>query len=180
MLLKAYQKGFTLTELSITITIMAIIATMSVPYFLNIFKNMEAKSVASYLQMFLTTGKQTALIYHKSVVLCVANDNYQCVTHNGSNLLVFIDNNQNNKYDPNIDQLHEKQKLSLKFGKVITSVSLHRPYIELKPITGRPIGYMGHIKYCPNDRNKERMFKVSFSRTGIIKYKTNQQEATNC
>lgn len=174
------QKGFTLVELLIVIAIIGIISAFALPNFLTQLKKMEAKTVATSLRTSFSHGKQTALIYQKSVTFCVANDNLQCVIQNGNHLLLFIDNNQNQRYDVGTDFLHEQQKLQLNFGSLITSISLNKPYIELKPINGRPIGYMGHIKYCPKDNNSEFMFKISFSRTGIIKQKFDKEEATNC
>lgn len=180
MLSQPIQKGFTLVELMITISIMAIILAIAVPNFIHLLKKIEANNVSNHLQTFLTTGKQNALIYQKTITLCVANEQYQCINRNGTRLLVFTDNNNNQKYDSTTDFLYDDQSVSLRFGTLVTSVALHRTYIELKPSSGRPIGYMGHIKYCPKDNDSQFMFKVSFSKTGIVKHKSNQQEATNC
>ena len=174
------QTGFTLAELMVTLAIVAIIVTMGAIAISNNLKQIESKSVSSSLINFLTSAKQDALIYQVPVTACMANDTFGCVKTGGTQLISFFDKNNNNIFDAASDKLTNQTKLDLSWGTVTTNVSLNKTYIVFKPVTARPIGYMGNIQYCPSDSNVNNQFKVSFSITGIIKYKPYSLEAFTC
>lgn len=171
--------GFTLIEMLVTLTIMGVIIAIGAPMMISQLKNMEAQAVANALQGFLKEGKQTALIYRNPVILCIADENKQCQPHGGQFLLSFIDKNNNQVFD-NTDTLHSHSKLTLRYGRLVTRTSLSKPIITMRADSGNPVGAMGHIKYCPTDGNTRNMFKISFNITGIIKFKPNIQEPTEC
>lgn len=172
--------GFTLTELIVVIVIMAIISSLAIPPFLDQLRRMESQQVESQLRGFLSDGKQSALIYHNPILLCVADKQYQCLSDNGEILISFIDKNNNNTFDTSVDKLLEADEVGLRFGKLMTRVALNKNYIQINPNTGNPIGYMGHIKYCPTDGNRSNMFKVTFSIVGQVKTKFDKQDPTGC
>lgn len=173
------RQGFTLIEMLVTLVVMGIIIAIGAPMIISQLKKMEAQTVANALQGFLKEGKQTALIYRNPVVLCVANENKHCQLQGGDFLLSFIDKNDNQVFD-NTDILYTHNKITLRYGMLVTQASLTKPIITMKPNTGNPVGAMGHIKYCPVDGNTSNMFKISFNITGIIKFKPNSQEPTKC
>ena len=141
---------------------------------------MEAKNIASSLMNFLSRAKQEALIYQNPVVACVANDSLACVTTGGHQLISFIDKNNNNSYEAAVDKLNHQLTLDLSWGVLTANISLNNNYIIFKPENARPIGYMGNIQYCPLDGKVDNRLKVSFSKTGIIKYKPYSVEQFNC
>lgn len=171
--------GFTLVELIITISIIAVIASIAYPNIIALLRHQESMTVRNDLQNFLSTGKQFTLIYQTPIHLCIADENKQCVTSNGKTLLTFIDKDNNNRYSPT-DKLLEINDLSLRYGQLIMNIARNQPFIIFKAESGRPTGYMGHIKYCPTDGNTQEMFKVTFSKTAIIKVKTHHEEDTGC
>lgn len=171
--------GFTLVEVLVTLVIIAVITSLAYPIINRQLKHQESMQARSDLQNFLSTGRQFALIYQSPIHLCVANDNKQCLTANGSTLLTFIDKDNSNTYSTG-DILLEIHKLSLKYAHLVTSVALSKPYIIFSAEAGRPTGYMGHIKYCPTDSDPTEMFKVTFSKTAVVKVKTRKEENTEC
>lgn len=174
------HQGFTLIELLITISILAIIATMGMVAFTNSLKQMEAKNTASNLMSFLVSAKQDALIYQNPITVCLTNNSLSCVKTGGSQLISFIDKNNNNRFDASLDKLNHQIKLNLSWGTLTTDVALNRAYIIFKPENSRPIGYMGNMQYCPSDGSVNDRFKVSFNITGMIKYKPYSLEAFDC
>lgn len=175
----SYQTGYTLLELMVVVAMMAILVTMATVGFLSQLRQAEAQLIENALKAFLVESKQDALVYQNTVTSCVATDNQTCVLQDGNFLLSFIDKNNNQRFDSG-DKLIKNEKLSLRFGRLVTRVALNRNYVELSPNTGNPIGYMGHIKYCPTNRNTTLMFMVSFNKMGLIKTKSNSEEPTQC
>lgn len=178
--MKNNHLGFTLIEMLIVITIIGIVAVIAVPAFINQIKNMEAKTNATYIKTFLNGAKQDATIYQTVLTVCLANQAKKCVTSQGSQLISFTDKNNNHHFDKDIDILRSSVFLMQKHGDVQLRAALNKPYIDFKPHNGSPIGHMGHIRYCPKDMREANMFKVSFSKTGIIKLKRHQDEKTGC
>lgn len=173
------RQGFTLVELIVTITILAVVASIAYPKIMALLKHQESVTVRSNLQNFLTTGKQYSLVYQAPIHLCIANKDNQCVTSNGSVLLTFLDKDNSNTFTP-ADTLLETHSLSLKYARLVTHVALARSYIVFKAETGRPTGYEGRINYCPIDGNQKEMFKITFSKTAVIKIKSRQEENIDC
>lgn len=172
-------RGYTLIELLVVISVVAILVSLGYKSIGSYLQHNESMKTRSDLQNFLTTGKQFSLIYQSPISLCVANENKQCVTQDGTMLLTFIDKDNSGGFT-SADTLLEIHKLALKYAYLVTSIALAKPYIIFTAQTGRPTGYMGHIKYCPVDGNPKEMFKVTFSKTAVIKIKTRQEENTDC
>lgn len=175
-----FQTGFTLVELIVTMAILSILVTMGAIATTSMLKQMEAKNVSSTLANFLTSAKQDALIYQNPMTVCLASDTLACVKTGGTQLISFIDKNDNNSFDTAIDKLNLQAKLNLSWGTLTANISLGNNYIVFKPENARPIGYMGNIQYCPSDSDTTNQFKVSFNKTGIIKYKPYSVEPFTC
>lgn len=172
--------GFTLIELIVTVTVMGIISAIAVPSMIGMLKRMEAQSVAASLQSFLVSGRQNALIYQSTTTLCVANDNNQCVPSGGNILLSFIDKNANDSFDVASDILLERTKVNPKYGYLVTVVSTNRNFTNFRSDSGRPIGFIGHVKYCSNDGDNAYKFKVIFNKMGLIRTRNNNEDPTEC
>lgn len=172
--------GFTLIELLITVAIMAIVATLAVPSFGQMLRVMEARTVESSLHDWLKSARADALIYQRSVIVCIADDRLNCVARDGTRLLTFIDQDDDNQFDRTKDNLLQQHDITLRFGYMFASLAANRNYIKLTPQTGRPVGYMGSFNYCTRDNDLTRHFKVSFNMTGGIKTKPHSTEATRC
>lgn len=176
----AIHQGFTLLELLVVIAIMTILSSFAYPLVMNSMQKQESLTLRNQLENFLKQGRQAAIIYQRPISLCVVNNSDQCVIQNGTTLLSFIDNNGDQKFDSQVDKLLTKSTLNPKFGSLKTSLSLNKAFIQLTANTGLPLGYMGNIKYCPTDGNNTYKFKVSFGKSGLVKTKTNAEEATGC
>lgn len=172
--------GFTLPELLTVVAIIAISSAIAYPYLSQQLKQQESSAIKTHLTSFLKQGRQHAVIYQQAIILCVADENSQCVNQKGNYLLSFIDKNNNKSYDKGVDSLLENTNISPKYGYLTVNLSLRKNFIQLSPNFGQAAGSMGHIKYCPNDHNPQFMFKVTLNKVGIVRVRTNQEEPTGC
>lgn len=172
-------RGFSLVELLVTITIMAIVTTMAVPSVISQLKKMESERTAQQLQSFFSEGRQDALIYQQLITLCLANASNQCV-NDGTYLLRFIDKDDNHIFDASRDTLRYRTPLNLRYGRLHSSLGVNRTYIKLQANTGRAVGYLGHISYCPTDGERQLTFKVTLSMTVITRQKADRDTVQEC
>jgi len=71
------ERGFTLTELIVTVSVAAILATMAVPSFNGIIANQRAKTLASALYATLAKTRSVALTLNGNVTLQPKAGNWQ-------------------------------------------------------------------------------------------------------
>ena len=66
---RRHQRGFTMTELSITVTIAAILATVAVPSFQGIIATQRARTYASALYATLSKARSEAITLNANVTV---------------------------------------------------------------------------------------------------------------
>jgi type IV fimbrial biogenesis protein FimT len=173
------NEGFTLIELLVTIAIIAIIITLAAPAMSNQLANMEAKRIRYGLVNTLAIAKAESYIRRQDLVACLSDANGVCDRDSNKVLLLFIDNNDNQHFDASIDQLLEEQGLNPKYGSLHLRAG-NRDYVRFAGDSGKPRGFFGHIKYCPNTSYDQAKYQISFNQAGIIKYKPNSTHTTDC
>lgn len=173
-------QGFTLVELIITITVLAIIASIAMPTILGQLARMEAERVKSQLRSSLNLAKAESYIRRQDVLLCLSNTGGRCHRDSDKTLLLFIDNNSNNHFDVQGDFLLSQQPLRLKYSKLSLRVGSRRHYTKFWGDSGTPRGHFGHIKYCPTATYNQSMYQISFNQTGIVRHKPNKDHPTKC
>lgn len=174
------SSGFTLIEMLVVVSVITILSMIAVPTFVSQIKKLEAHSIANNIRTFLIGARHDAMIYQHTLTVCLADNEQKCVTNQGKMLISFNDKNGNNRFDTGIDTLRDTTILNPRYGELRFNVALNRHYVNFKPATGTPVGFMGNIKYCPIDVNTNNMFKVSFNKNGLITIKPHNVEATDC
>ena len=174
------NSGFTLIELIVTVSILAIIVTIAFPHIMTYLTNMEAKRIRFALTNGLSQAKTESFIYRKNVIVCLSDANRKCQKDSHELLLIFFDKNANNKYDGAIDELIEEQILNPKYGTMHLRAG-KRDYIKFSGESGNPRAHYGHVKYCPSSIYNSAKYQISFNQSGIIKYKPDsKKQPTEC
>lgn len=177
---KKNSDGFTLVELIVTMSILAIIVTIAFPHIMTYLTNMEAKRIRYAVTNSLNQAKAESFIYRKDVLLCLSGPEKKCERDSDQLLLIFFDNNKNNKYDSATDSLIEAQVLNPMYGSMHLRAG-NRSYVKFAGDSGNPHAHYGHIKYCPRSIYSQAKYQISFNQAGIIKYKPDsKKEKTDC
>ena len=174
------ERGFTLIELIVTVTILAIIATIAIPYILGLLARMEAKRIAGQIDNTLTLAKAESYIRKQDLLVCLSNNDGICHRDSFKQLLLFSDKNNNSNFDAGIDSLIDEQSLNPKYSTLYLRVGNNRHYTKFWGDSGSPRGHFGHIKYCPTSTYNRTMYQISFSQIGRITYKPNENHPTGC
>jgi type IV fimbrial biogenesis protein FimT len=95
------RNGFTLPELLISITIIAILSSLAIPGFRHINSKNSADSTISQLQHTISLARQTAIARRQNTIICPSSDGYSCddTTDWSAGSIVFIDSNNSEAYE---------------------------------------------------------------------------------
>lgn len=174
------KQGFTLVELMITVSILAIIVTIAAPAIQTELAKMEAKRVYNLIDSTLALAKAESYTRRQDVLVCLSDAGGYCDRDGNKTLLLFIDKNSNNHFDATADLLITEQSLNLKYSTLNLRVGSRRHYTKFWGDSGTPRGHFGHIKYCPTVTYNKAMYLVSFNQSGIVKQKLNEDHPTDC
>lgn len=175
-----HNKGFTLVELIVTVCVLAIIVMIVAPVIRTQLARMEAKRIQSQLENSLALAKAESYIRRQNVIVCLSDTGGRCHRDSDKTLLLFIDKNDNNHFDAQVDSLVVHQSLNPKYSKLSLRVGSRRHYTKFWGDSGKPRGHFGHIKYCPIVAYNEAMYLISFNQGGIVKQKLNEDHPTEC
>jgi type IV fimbrial biogenesis protein FimT len=109
--------GFTLIEMVVTVSIVAILATIAAPNFRTFVLNNRLTSTSQELLRTLQSARSEATKRQKNIVICLAaslDTSPSCVTNNTkpTGWILFEDGNTNWTYDDGTSSLLQKHYLS--------------------------------------------------------------------
>ena len=155
------QQGVTLTELLITLSIIAILATNTAGSFTSFLEQAQADSDRSQLLLMIQTARQSAVNHITTAVLCPSEDSLNCVNNWKLSSMIFHDKNNNKKRDSDEEILNQfdafnDSDISIKYPK--TQIRFNRD--------GMANYYNGTLRYCLN----EAIIGIVISRIGRIRF----------
>jgi type IV fimbrial biogenesis protein FimT len=177
-LFKAKHHGFTLTELMVTVAIVAILAAIAVPNFSGLFADLALRQHTSSLLDDLRLARSTATKRGVTVSIC-ASSNAQDVTPAcqsadvdwSQGWIIYIDNTNpiNNTFDADTDELIYRQESLTNSGGVKTGaggVSGAPPInVRFNP-DGRTPGQFSRFEFKSGNNSESLDRSVCLATTG--------------
>ena len=142
------NRGFTLMELIVSVSVTSIMAAIAVPNFNDFIVRMRVDNEISQLHRLLIFTRNTAINTGQKAIICPLNKTNQCTSQWQNELSVFIDVNGNQQYDADENIISFRESIlpgdKLVYGK-------YRNKITFKP-TGHLSGLAnGTFRYCPQN-----------------------------
>lgn len=116
------EKGFTLIELMVALSILVILLTIGVPSLIGFIHTQKVDSAVQLLKDSYNQARYEAVTRHQSVTLCpLDSSTNQCGNLWGGGVLIYIDKNGDSRFDKTKD-LRLKQ-VGFSDGVTITTKS---------------------------------------------------------
>ncbi len=157
--------GLTLVELIAVLAIIAITLGLGIPSLQKWQANSTQSLAFKNLYHLTFYARALAIKENSFVTLCASDDNLHCTGEWNRRLIVFRDDNKNERVDDG-EHLLKVHEFPDSTPCLELKVSLGRQYLQFKP-TGQVNGTAGHFRTC--DDNTKKMV-ISF--TGRTAYKS--------
>lgn len=161
-----FQKGFTLLELLVVVSILGTLAMLALPSMEDMLARAETDSSAKLLQTALSLAKSEAIKRGESVSVCASGDGSDCATDEWSTgWIVFVDNNADaNGNAGSIDPEDAIVRAFSPSGEANLSST-----IDLLQYDYRGMGLNDAVqdfKFCPRDNDSDKARGLEISVTG--------------
>ncbi|MFP3366383.1 hypothetical protein R0J93_22335, partial [Pseudoalteromonas sp. SIMBA_148] len=93
--------------------------------------------VKSQLENTLSLAKAESYISRQDIIVCLSKNEKRCHKNGDKTILAFVDKNDNQRFNPNVDTLITKQSLNLKYSTVKLRAS-NRHYTKFWGDSGKP------------------------------------------
>lgn len=160
------NSGFSLIELLITLSIVAILALVVTPSFTSQTSKNDAKAVIQRLSGLVRVARNHAIYHQKNTIMCPSHDGQTCSQRWQDGALVFQDNNDNKLPDANESVVRFNAPLS---DKGTLNWTANRNYLTFsgQGLTGSSAG---SFIYCPGDNNSKHAHALIISFSGKIRH----------
>ena len=153
-------KGFTLSELMVSLAICAILVCLSLPYLNQLLISNEVHQMKRTLTIYIQKSKSDSQINHKNVTMCASQDLINCDLDWNKGMIIFFDLNSNRQRDPN-DRLLYSTAFNYKYGRLDWRGTLRVNSLTFQGDTGLPRGSNGSFFYCMNDSDHHTQLILS-------------------
>ena len=158
------KNGFTLFELIVSCAILAILVSISLPYFHDSMARQEIKNSSHQIISSIQLAKSHAAIQHNNVVICPSQNRTSCQADQWqSAFIIFIDRNKNRQVDAD-ERIISTQSTNLKYGLLNWKGALRIPSLTFQSTNGLPIGSNGSFYYCSTSNQPH--YKILLSTMG--------------
>lgn len=172
-------QGFGLLEMVVVLLIISVLLFFAYPAYDSLMQKVESNAVRRHIHEAIRVAKIESYTQNKDVIICAMNAANQCSKTAQQRLVVFLDNNHDNRFDTK-DDIVSSQPLILKYGIIDMRASLGRDYMKFMGDTGKPRGNFGHIKYCSIAHNKKHSFQVVINAHGVVSLKQGEMFDIGC
>lgn len=163
-------KGITVNELLMTITVLAVLASLAIPSYHHVMSRMESFRVERQLREFFGYGRSKAFLESNRIAICPTIDYQRCANQKNwdQGILVFHDHKNRNRVFDEGEKLLYKHQFNLKYGSlqwrgfgVNGNMIFHDRHINLT-------GSNGSFYYC-NPQTPQLSKRIIISPTGLIR-----------
>lgn len=167
--------GFTLLELMITISIIAILSAIAVPSFNYINNRRITQSQVDNLHRALNMARQMAIAKNRQTIVCPSGNGNACDT--GSDwsygYMVYVDRNRDDAYSADQDQLVEYvagvRNVATRQGTSGLADRLRSSSSEPVIFSAQGDAMLSNAKFTYCDSVQEARFEVTVSNTGRVR-----------
>ena len=174
----AKPQGFTLPELLITIAVLSILSSVSLPNLTSYLQRSATESDISLIKKLIYHAKSRAIDSGQYVTICVLGSRNKChkTADWSGTITTFIDQNRNGAIDSG-----ETISLATQIGKHAASIQWRsfnrRGYLEFSPM-GLSTSSNGTFTYCPKAHNTAR--QLVLNRQGRLKIRDIPHTTARC
>lgn len=156
------RSGFTLIELMLTITILAIVAAVAVPPMADFANRYRSEVYRQRLFDLIALSRSKAYGQGKSYTLCPSSGGEECGNDWALGALLFEDSNGNG-----VREDGERIERVMEPLPANASLEWHnsRSYLQFRP-DGRTLWQMGNFAYCPPDGDTKYGWIIVLNATG--------------
>src|SRR5690606_21310215 len=149
-------KAFIIVELIICVAVLAILASIALPYFNEYQYRQEAKQIPINLSAVNRYARSQAAVFLQNIVICPSQDSLSYHPNQwNKNILVFIDKNKNRQVDADEQILHI-DALNLKYGNLSWRGALSSPSVTYHAHTALPFGSYCRFFYCSTQLSSQQ------------------------
>ena len=162
------QRGYTLLELLIALTILLILSTLALPSFSSIVKRTQAEIQMHALIDAAQLARSSAVSRRESVVFCATSNQQVCGDDWTQGAMVFVDPNNNRRIDPN-EPVITTLPPTPEGSRLVMRAALNKQYLRYMS-NGMLENTAGSFLYCAVNATAREARNVIFNRSGRLRF----------
>ena len=161
-----HNKGFTLIDVLIALSISAIVFGFAIPSFGDLVKKNQTHTAVNHLSRILNYARTLSISTTEVVTICPQQDEY-CGKDWSNGFLIFIDKNNNGKREES-EQIDRIESLTTSSGKLKWAAFGSRYYLKYRP-SGSAYQQNGSFTYCPKNNDPHYAHQIIINHAGRIR-----------